>query len=221
MIRRWGTSPSAWITARSSGSPAAATRALSVRASSFASGAPLTSIGPRTGTITDRITCTASPWAACGRSRGTAGVTMIFAVTTKITSSTSMTSTSGVTLMPEIKPSLPWLLGAAMDDLRGARGTARARAAVGDIREHEVAEDLGRGQQRDDLALQVVVGSDRGQGDQNADRGRHDRLGGDLAAGCGCLRWRGVAKLLEGVDDAHDGAEQPDERRVVAHGGQV
>src|SRR5450432_447844 len=176
MTRRCGTSPSAWITARRSGSCAAAARAFSVSASSFGSGAPLTSTAPRRGTITDRTTWTSSPCAAWGRSNGTAGVTMILAVTMKITSRTSMTSTRGVTLMPEMIPSACWPLGAATELLESGRAP-RPGSTVGDVGEDEVRQDLRAGQERDHPSLQIIVGRDGGERDQDADGRRDQRLG--------------------------------------------
>src|SRR6266700_1861690 len=216
------------MTARSSGSSASAARARSSSASSLGSGSPFTSIGPRTGRITDSMTWTSSPWAAWGRSRGTAGVTMIFAVTMKITSSTSITSTSGVTLMPEMIPFAGWPLGAAIAHLAQPRRLARTARVIGDVGQHQVGEHLRAREQRGDPPLQVVVGRDRGQRDQDADGRRdqrlgdagHHRLGRHLARGGGAVSRGGMAELLEGVDDADDGAEQTDEGRVVTNGGQ-
>src|SRR5216683_2451441 len=104
MIRRWGTAPSALITARTSGSCPTALPATSSRASSVVAGSPLTRIGPLAGTMTENTTWISSLWLARGKSKGTAGVTMIFAVTMKMMSRTRVMSTIGVTLMPAMIP---------------------------------------------------------------------------------------------------------------------
>src|SRR5579863_1249888 len=145
------------MTARRSGFPASAERARDSNAASSGTTAPLTSVGPRAGRMIERTTCTSSPCAACGRSRGTAGVTMIFAVTTKITSRTNITSTSGVTLMPAMMPPLPLLLLEATLHLSQGWSFSRTARLIGDVREHEVREHLGARQERSDPALQIVV----------------------------------------------------------------
>ena len=52
----------------------------------------------------EKTTCTSSVWLARGNSIGIAGAATTVVVTMKMTSSTSIMSTSGVTLIPEMIP---------------------------------------------------------------------------------------------------------------------
>src|SRR5262245_31169494 len=131
----------------------------------------------------------------------------------RMTSRTSVMSTSGVTLMLEMMSSSLCAEAAMTVSLSGG-------VAFGlEVRHHLAAETFGAREPRLDDALEGVEERDRGQRHQDADRGRDQRLAdlghqprGDLAGR--------VVQLVEGADDADDRAEQPDERRVRAQGAQ-
>src|SRR5688572_595044 len=132
-----------------------------------------------------------------GRSM-TEGVTS-GAVTMKITSSTSITSTYGTTLMSCIVPRR-----------RVTAGMARLPYGlpVQDVREllHEALEAVG---EPVDVVRVAVVRHDRRDGGEQADRGRDQRLGDsgrDLREG----RLLHVRQAAERVHDAPHRAEQPD-----------
>src|SRR6185369_7841068 len=98
---------------------------------------------------------------------------MIFAVTMKITRSTSMTSTSGVTLMPLISPSSSSEAPPAMLLAPGARFFGLA----GEVREKHSAQRVRVPENRPDLAAEVVVRRDRGDCDGETDGRRDERFG--------------------------------------------
>ncbi|UPT74763.1 MAG: hypothetical protein M0D55_03305 [Elusimicrobiota bacterium] len=113
-------------------------------------------------------------------------------------SRTSTTSTSGVTLMPPIGPRGPEPPAITPPERREAPADeARVLdAVVGGL-------------------VQPVVGDDAGQSDQDADGGRHERLGEALHDRLGA-RAAGEGQVVERAHDAEHGAEQADEGRVVA-----
>src|SRR4051794_2933668 len=122
------------------------------------------------------------------------------AVTMKMTSSTSITSMYGTTLISCIGPRLR--RSAAMLLLHGL--------PVKDVRElfHEALEAVGEPL---DVVRVAVVRHDRRNRGEQADRGRHQRLGnarGDLGEG----RLLHVGEAAECVHDAPHRAEEPDVR---------
>ena len=150
-------------------------------------------------------------------------------------------STSGVTLMPETMSSSETLFAPALAPPRlchaGAAGPGRlALALVAREREARAGARLGLEEPEQhvrqrvrvpqdpaDRPLEVVVGSDGGQRDGEADRGGDERLGDaahHVGRRSGSCRGRGVAarlaELVERHHDTDDGPEQTDERRVVA-----
>src|SRR5688572_30815255 len=104
---------------------------------------------------------------ACGSDTSTP-VWIIGAATMKITSSTSMTSTRGVTLMSASMPPPP-----PPDDM--------AIALPQEVTLHDVEEVVGEGlhlrRQHLGLAGEVVERHDRRDGGDQADRRRDERLG--------------------------------------------
>src|SRR5262249_52261837 len=132
--------------------------------------------------------------------------------TMKMMRSTRQTSTSGVTLMSEVSA----VFCSFPTELCHRCLIMRARFL------HEVDRHLRAGVghldgEAIDAVLEVVIGPHRRNGHEQTERGGDERLGdtgrhrGDAAAGGG--------HLGEGVDDADNGAEQPDERRRCANGG--
>ena len=65
---------------------------------------------------------------------------------------------------------------------------------------------------------EVVVGDDAGDGDEQSDGGRHQRLGESLHDDLGTAG--GLREIVKGPDDAEDGAEEADEGGVVPQGSQ-
>src|SRR6185436_11533954 len=130
-----------------------------------------------------------------GRSM-TAGVTS-GAVTMKITSSTSITSTYGTMLMSCIVPRR-----------RVAAGIAPLpyRLSMQDVREllHEALEAIGEAV---DVVRVAVVGDHRRDGGKQADRRRHQRLG-DAGRHLRERRLLHVRQAAEGVHDSPHRAEQ-------------
>src|SRR5512135_3866145 len=127
------------------------------------------------------------------------------AVTMKMTSRTSMTSTNGVTLISESE--VPTCLRPRDDD--GRDWVLRAMEPLGDAQEFE-GEVLHVGDEVLDPAEEVVVGDDgrhgREEPDGRGDEGLGDARGDDLEAG----RAHG-ADADEGDHDAPDGPEEADE----------
>ena len=87
-----------------------------------------------------------------------------------------------------------------------------------------MAERVGVRERRADDALEPVERGDGRDGDEQTDRRGderlgdvgHDGLGSDLRRRRRQRRVLLLTELVERADDADDGAEQPDERRVVA-----
>src|SRR5258705_13746180 len=118
-------------------------------------------------------------------------------ITMRMIKSTSMTSTSGVTLIAE---------------LTGATLTLCTHRLV--LLQEEV-EKFGRGVRHLDLEpleprREIVERHDRGNGDQDAERGRDERLGDTGRHGRETARSR-RRDAGERVDDPDDRAEQADE----------
>src|SRR5450432_1539238 len=134
MTRPCSTLRSARITARRSGVFALAAFARGVMASSFGRSAESTRVLPSIESSTENTCCRASPLAAFGKSIGMPCETMMRAVTMKMMSNTSVTSTRGVTLMPAIRPSsslpLPPAMGHSSSFVDG-RSLPRALAFSG------------------------------------------------------------------------------------------
>ena len=135
----------------------------------------------------------------------------------KMTRSTSTTSTSGVTLMSEITSVL-----AVLVDACSAAGHQPASPLASCAAVHVAEDHVGHRVGAPDLAahppLVEVEGDHRRDGDQDADRGGHQRarhVGADHVD-AGVLRL--VLQAVERRDDAEHGAEQADERGVVAQG---
>src|SRR6185436_304009 len=186
-------------------------------AGSLVNRSPLTYRSPFCLIVTFSVAWTSPPDAALGLSISTPRAMISLAVTMNTTSSTSTTSTNGVTLMSVIAPDpssswyrlLPAIAGLLVGD--------RAAAALGavDQRQHGVRDLVGTTHDHADLAAEEVERDHRGDRDQQADRGRAQRLGEvpqRLLLGVGRLG----REVLERVDHAEHGAEQPDERHVVA-----
>src|SRR5262245_57335628 len=101
-----------------------------------------------------------------------------------MTSSTSVMSTSGVTLMPVMRSSSDCAVAAmaAVPFGSGSRAIARDGQLGGGValgleqREHLFAEGVGAREAGFDDALEEVVEGDGRQRDQDADSGRHQRL---------------------------------------------
>src|SRR5579859_7681674 len=174
------------------------------------------------------ITADSVCWLACpvllsGSFTSTWDWLMSGAVTMKMTSSTSMTSTSGVTLMsarlvPADSSSPPsawranamvfsahaaWLEEVPIDDVQEVAGEVLHLRGehLNPVEEHVVEDD------RRDRGEESDGGSDQGLGDP-----RGHRLDGGVAGGAG-----------EGLEAGHDPphrSEQPDERRGGGHGGE-
>src|SRR6185503_13499712 len=165
---------------------------------------------------------TTSPWSALtkissGTTRGalalstvgrsiTAGVTS-GAVTMKITSSTSITSTYGTMLISCIGPRL-----------RCTAGTLPHGLPVEDVGEllHEAFE--ARGEALDVVRI-AVVRDHRGDRGEQADGGGDQRFG-DAGRDLRERRLLHVRQAAERVHDAPHGAEQPDVRADRAGGGE-
>src|SRR5687768_17161141 len=134
----------------------------------------------------------------------------------KITRRHNITSTSGVTLMSLISASpspSPLFVPATSVPLRTGTGL------VAHVSQQHVNERFCSRLQRLDAAIEVVEHRDGRQRDEQTNRGGGERLrqrGHDGARADVAARLR--AELVEGADDLEDGAEQADERRVVADG---
>src|SRR5690606_6945483 len=139
------------------------------------------------------------------------------AVTMKITSSTSITSTNGVTLISELSPPCPPRRTAAISAGRRARArlAADARAARAQVGLELRGEEVDRVAELAQLADVVVVEDRGGNRGEQAHRRRDQRLG-DAGRHDGEARAARLADLVERGDDADDGAEQADEGRRAA-----
>src|SRR5262245_60734877 len=97
------------------------------------------------------------------------------------------------------------------------------------IGEHEVREDRGAGKQGVDAPLEIVVRSNRREGDRNSDccrderlcNARHHGLRGHLACGTRAMARSAVPELFESFDDADDRSEEPYERGIVSERAEV
>src|SRR5262245_41174447 len=130
-------------------------------------------------------------------------VVIIGALTMKMINSTSITSTSGVTLISLRGPLPPPPLNAI--------GSPSEEVAPNDV-EQVAREAVHLARQHVDATHEVVVGHDRRDRRGQPDRGRDQRLGD---TGCDDVQ-AGVllcADAHERIHDAPDRAEQPDERR--------
>src|SRR5688500_10624281 len=147
----------------------------------------------------------ASPDAALGRSTAIVWERATKrAVTMKMMSSTSVTSTSGVTLMPVMA-----------DPTRRLLATLRLL----DVREQNVTERLGVAERRGEQTLKVVEHCDRRDRHHQTDGSRHERFGDGahhaLRRESASVEPRATPELVERAYDTDHRAEQPDERRVV------
>src|SRR5438105_4289063 len=139
----------------------------------------------------------------CGRSRSTP-VFIIGAVIMKMTSSTNMTSTMGVTLISAFSsPSPPAFI---------AMARLPQEVTLDDV-EIVLLERLHLGAEHADATHEVVVRHHRRDRGDQADRGREQRLR-DLRADRLDRRGRRFLRLPDGEEreqDAHHRAEQADE----------
>src|SRR5512141_2540145 len=150
---------------------------------------------------------------ACGRFTSTPWVSM-GAVTMKMMRSTSITSTSGVTLMSAMTLRSP----ARPEELIIAMASSLVDLSLEEVDEFG-REAVDPGVDRPDAGQEVVVGDD------GRDRRPQPRRGGDEGLGDagGHGGQRGVSRggdAGEGVHDPPHGAEQADERRGAAGGGE-
>src|SRR5664280_2030077 len=148
---------------------------------------------------TDFGSWTSTPWCRRG------------AVTMKMTRSTSMTSTRGVTLMSE-------KAFASSSSLKATCRPALGEVALGQVHELEL-EVAHLGARRAHLPAEVVVRDERGH--------RGDEAGGGVDEGFRDARRHDddrrralLGDLLERDHDAHDGSEEADERRGRGGGGE-
>src|SRR3990172_2480018 len=150
---------------------------------------------------------------ACGRFTSTPCVSM-GAVTMKMMRRTSITSTSGVTLISAMTLRSP----ARPEELIIAMASPLVDLALEEVDEFG-GEAVDPGVDRPDAGQEVVVGDDGRNGRGQPRRGGDERLGD--AGGHGGQR--GVSRGRdpgEGVHDPPNGAEQADERRGAAGGGE-
>src|SRR5512137_1231566 len=149
-------------------------------------------------------------WAfACGRFTSTP-CWMRGAVTMKMMSRTSITSTSGVTLISE----RVW-----RPELDVERAKALVRGSAEEVSLHDVEEVVREVRhlavQHPDLGDEVVVGDHRGDGGEEAEGRGDERLGDGL-------RHRGevgVAHLVDVVEGPHDAPYRPEEADEGRGGG--
>src|SRR5205814_7587338 len=159
--------------------------------------------------------CVSSPLCALGSSTLIDGLfTMSGAATIMLISSTSVTSTSGVTLMSLMAPptsSSSVAAGPVPATLLRSPGGGAVRVRV-QLAEQHLRQPVGAGEPPPHLPVEVVVGNDRGQRHQQTDRRRDERLRErphDRLRPLPLLR----SEVVEGADDADDRAEETDERR--------
>src|SRR5689334_12339631 len=134
--------------------------------------------------------------------------------------STSMTSTSGVTLMSLLIPPLAPPRSIAMATSPGSELQTSALRRLLD----EVVDELGRRVVHLDVEVldargQVVVDPDRRNRDDQTERGLDERFRDADRDGADAGR-SARADALERVDDADDRAEQSDEGRGRSDGGE-
>src|SRR5512143_2426528 len=150
---------------------------------------------------------------ACGRFTSTPWVSM-GAVTMKMMRRTSITSTSGVTLISAMTLRSP----ARPEELIIAMVSSLVDLALEEVDEFG-GEAVDPGLNHPDAVQEVVVGDDRRDGRGQPRRGGNESFGD--AGGHGGQR--GVSSgrdAGEGVHDPPNGAEQADERRGAAGGGE-
>src|SRR5437763_10486908 len=140
--------------------------------------------------------------AAFGRSTSAAGFTIAEVVIMKMMRSTRNTSVSGVTLISATM--WPRVCALPKNAMRPPRRGHRL--------EHARAADAERGVDALDARLEVVVADDRDDADREAERGGDERLR-DAARHHAEPAGAGDRHRVEGADDAHDRAEEADERR--------
>src|SRR5512143_865186 len=150
---------------------------------------------------------------ACGRFTSTPWVSM-GAVTMKMMRRTSITSTSGVTLISAMTLRSP----ARPEELIIAMASPLVDLALEEVDEFG-GEAVDPGVDRPDAGQEVVVGDDGRDGGGQPRRGRDEGFGDARGHG----GERGVSRgrdAGEGVHDPPHGAEQADERRGAAGGGE-
>src|SRR5713226_10604210 len=141
------------------------------------------------------------------------------AVIMKMISSTSTTSTKGTILMSESEVPV-WRASSGMATrLLKKSVPGELSVILFDLRAHLHGEIVhARGQLLDVVQVEVV-GHHRRDGCEQPGRGGDERLGNPRGHNAQAGR-TGAAQAGEGVHDAPDGAEQADERRHRAGGGQ-
>src|SRR2546429_3543564 len=152
--------------------------------------------------VTSTPLASSSLAAAFGRSTSAAGFTIAEVVIMKMMRSTRNTSVSGVTLISATM--WPRVCALPKNAIRPPRR--------GDRLEHARAADAKRRVDALDARLEVVVADHRDDPDGEAERGRDERLG-DAAGHHREAARAGDRHGVEGADDAHYRAEEPDERR--------
>src|SRR5512143_202253 len=150
---------------------------------------------------------------ACGRFTSTPWVSM-GAVTMKMMRRTSMTSTSGVTLISAMTLRSP----ARPEELIIAMMSPLVDLALEEVDEFG-GEAVDPGVDRPDAGQEVVVGDDGRDGRGQPRRGRNEGFG-DAGGHGGQRRVPRRRDAGEGVHDPPHGAEQADERRRAAGGGE-
>src|SRR5262249_9527781 len=137
-----------------------------------------------------------------GRFTSAAGFTIADVVIMKMIKRTRNTSVSGVMLISATM----WPRRCALPNAIGPAPSVEQR--LDDAR----AADLQRGVDPLDARLEVVVEHDREDTDGETERGRDQRLGDAAGDDAEAARARDRHRV-ERSDDAHHGAEEPDERR--------
>src|SRR5579859_6749415 len=144
------------------------------------------------------------------------------AVIMKITRSTSTTSTSGVMLMSASEDCvLPLLVVKATANLLrlvALTGGAAYRDFFERVQQF-AAEVVGCRSEDTDTCSELVISDDGRNGNKQASGGRDKcfRYAGSDSAKRGCTS---SAKAVEGIDNAHDGAEEADKRAGGSDGGE-
>src|SRR5664279_643248 len=146
---------------------------------------------------TDFGSWTSTPWCRRG------------AVTMKITRRTSMTSTSGVTLMSE-------KVSASSSSLKATCRPALGEVALGQVHELEL-EVAHLGARRAHLPAEVVICDERGHRGDEAGRGVDEGFG-DAGRHDDDRRRALLGNLRERHHDAHDGSKEADENRGRGRG---
>src|SRR5687768_6773177 len=159
-------------------------------------------------TETGSWSCSSAAALLSGRSTWTPAVSK-GAVTMKMISSTSMTSTIGVTLISDIGDRRPRRPAPRMGPI-AILGIHLQLAAQGAV--EAVGEALEAGLEAIDAVAEAVVGDHRRDGGEQTDRGREQGLG-DARGDDGEAGALGVGDGGEAAHDAEHRAEQADERR--------